>query len=123
MQAKQNEINSTNKLTDQDSRIKIITGKGRRKPYKRRSVKGIKINKNDVHKRLNGLGRYIESNEHWSYQKVADHLGVKKQSIWVESHRPYGIENLTLGKLYDLSKVFNEELTDFIDQLIKLEKN
>lgn len=81
-----------------------------------------KINKLGTYNRLNGLGRYLESRNGYTYQSVANDLGVSRQAIWSKCHKPNSIYNLSFKMLMKLSVVFGVSWDDLLRNIIELDK-
>lgn len=52
----------------------------------------------------NELGKFIEANPHLSYQKIASHAGISRQTMWYKCHgRP--LDKVRVGEIESVAKV------------------
>lgn len=66
------------------------------------------LNRGDLNmakqKYTNELGKFIEANPHLSYQKIASHAGISRQTMWEKCHgRP--LEKIRVGEIESVAKV------------------
>ena len=84
----------------------------------------MKIDKQAVDKRLNGLGRYIVSQEDLNFTKVSKHLGVSRQAVWILCHKPYTETlDLKLRTIKSVADIQGTDLTSLTKMVIELDNN
>lgn len=84
----------------------------------------MKIDKQAVDKRLNGLGRYIVSQEDLNFTKVSKHLGVSRQAVWTFCHKPYmETLDLKLRLIKNVADIQGVGLTSLTKKVIELDND
>ena len=84
----------------------------------------MKIDKEAVNNRLNGLGRYIVSQEDLNFTKVSKHLGVSRQAVWIFCHKPYTETlDLKLRTIKSVADIQGIDLTSLTKKVIELDNN
>ena len=84
----------------------------------------MKIDKEAVNNRLNGLGRYIVSQEDLNFTKVSKHLGVSRQAVWIFCHKPYTETlDLKLRTIKSVADIQGIDLTSLTKRVIELDNN
>lgn len=84
----------------------------------------MKIDKQAVNNRLNGLGRYIVSQEDLNFTKVSKHLGISRQAVWTFCHKP-SMEtlDLKLRTIKNVADIQGKDLTSLTKRVIELDNN
>ena len=84
----------------------------------------MKIDKQAVDNRLNGLGRYIVDQEDLNFIKVSKHLGVSRQAVWIFCHKPYTETlDLKLRTIKSVADIQGIDLTSLTKRVIELDNN
>ena len=84
----------------------------------------MKIDKQAVNNRLNGLGRYIVSQEDLNFTKVSKHLGVSRQAVWISCHKPYTERlDFKLRTIKSVADIQGIDLTSLTKRVIELDNN
>ena len=84
----------------------------------------MKIDKQAVDKRLNGLGRYIVDQEDLNFTKVSNHLGVSRQAVWFFCHKPYTKTlDLKLRTIKSVADIQGTDLASLTKRVIELDNN
>ena len=84
----------------------------------------MKIDKQAVNNRLNGLGRYIVSQEDLNFTKVGKHLGISRQAVWTFCHKPYmETLDLKLRLIKSVADIQGTDLTSLVNKVIELDDN
>ena len=84
----------------------------------------MKIDKQAVNNRLNGLGRYIVSQEDLNFTKVSKHLGITRQAVWIFCHKPFmETLDLKLRTIKSVADIQNMDLANLVKRVIELDKD
>ena len=84
----------------------------------------MKIDKQAVNNRLNGLGRYIVSQEDLNFTKVSKHLGISRQAVWIFCHKP-SMEtlDLKLRMIKSVADIQNVDFPSLVKKVIELDND
>ena len=84
----------------------------------------MKIDKQAVNNRLNGLGRYIVGQEDLNFTKVSKHLGISRQAVWTFCHKP-SMEtlDLKLRLIKSVADIQGVDLTSLAKKVIELDND
>lgn len=84
----------------------------------------MKIDKQAVDSRLNGLGRYIVDQEDLNFTKVSKHLGISRQAVWLFCHKP-SMEtlDLKLKTIKSVADIQGVNLASLVKKVLELDNN